>query len=99
MTHRGPEPWFNNRTLGKAHVPLVVSRGDSVETTTLFSVVGCVHPAVLRLHNNTRPGGIARAGERTFCFVDLFDGEEQLIAARPRMITFLDTVREMLEEN
>jgi len=42
MTHRGPEPWFNNRALGMAHVPPVVSRRDSVETTTLFSVVGCV---------------------------------------------------------
>ena len=41
---------------------------------------------------------IARTGKRTFCFVGLFDDEEQLIAARPKMITFLDTVRELLEE-
>jgi hypothetical protein len=42
MKRRGPEPWFNNRTLGKAHVSYVVDPRDSFETLTLFSVVGCV---------------------------------------------------------
>ncbi|HCP01250.1 MAG: hypothetical protein CL573_07615 [Alphaproteobacteria bacterium] len=41
---------------------------------------------------------IVKTGERTFAFVAIFDSEQRLIDARPKMIASLDSVRDLLEE-
>ena len=40
----------------------------------------------------------AKTGERSYCFVGLWDSEESLIAARPQMIEHLNKVRNFFEE-
>ena len=40
----------------------------------------------------------AKTGERTYCFVGLWQSEEKLVAARPQMIEHLDAVRDLFEE-
>ena len=40
----------------------------------------------------------AKTGERSYCFVGLWDSEESLIAARPQMIEHLNKVRDFFEE-
>lgn len=41
---------------------------------------------------------LVKTGERTFCFVGEWDSMESLAAARPAMISILDTLRPMLED-
>ena len=41
---------------------------------------------------------IAKTGERPFAFVAIFESEQHLIDARPRMIESLNSVRDLLEE-
>ena len=41
---------------------------------------------------------LIQTGDRTFCAVALWESEAALVAARPQMITFLDTIRDKLEE-
>ena len=40
----------------------------------------------------------AKTGERRYCFVGLWESEEMLVAARPKMIEHLNSVREYFEE-
>ena len=40
----------------------------------------------------------AKTGERSYCFVGLWESEEKLVAARPQMIDHLNAVREFFEE-
>lgn len=40
----------------------------------------------------------AKTGERSYCFVGLWESEEKLAAARPLMIDHLNKVRDFLEE-
>ena len=40
----------------------------------------------------------AKTGERSYCFVGLWESEEKLVAARPLMIEHLNAVRDFLEE-
>ena len=40
----------------------------------------------------------AKTGDRQYCFVGLWQSEEQLVAARPQMIEHLNAVRNYLEE-
>ena len=41
---------------------------------------------------------IVKTGERTFAFVAIFESEQHLINARPKMIESLNSVRDLLEE-
>ncbi len=41
---------------------------------------------------------LAKTGERSYCFVGIWESEANLIAARPQMIEHLNSVRELLEE-
>ena len=41
---------------------------------------------------------LIQTGDHTFCAVALWEAEAALIAARPQMISFLDTIRDQLEE-
>jgi hypothetical protein len=41
---------------------------------------------------------LARTGERSFCFVALWDSQDSLVEARPEMIQHLNSVRDLLEE-
>jgi hypothetical protein len=43
-------------------------------------------------------GRLVQTGEFTYCSVGEWDNQESLINARPAMIGFLDSVRDMLEE-
>ena len=40
----------------------------------------------------------AKTGERSYCFVCLWESEETLVAARPQMIDHLNAVRDFFEE-
>lgn len=40
----------------------------------------------------------AKTGERSYCFVGLWESEEKLVAARPQMIEHLNAVRDFFEE-
>ncbi len=41
---------------------------------------------------------VAKTGENDYCFVGLWDSEEAIAAARPRMLAHLDDVRGFMEE-
>tara|TARA_B100000886_G_C20396548_1_gene480625 strand:- start:1101 stop:1394 length:294 start_codon:yes stop_codon:yes gene_type:complete len=41
---------------------------------------------------------IVKTGERTFAFVAIFESEQHLMDARPKMIDSLNSVRDLLEE-
>ena len=41
---------------------------------------------------------LIQTGDQTFCAVALWESEAALVAARPQMIAFLDTIRDKLEE-
>ena len=41
---------------------------------------------------------IVKTGERTFAFVAIFESEQHLINARPKMIESLNSIRDLLEE-
>ncbi len=45
-----------------------------------------------------RKGGLVKTGERTYCFVGEWDGQDKIVAARPKMIGLLDGSRAMLED-
>ena len=40
----------------------------------------------------------AKTGERSYCFVGLWESEEKLVEARPQMIQHLNEVRDFLQE-
>ena len=41
---------------------------------------------------------LVKTGERQYCFVGRWDDFDSIVASRPRMIGFLDEVREYLED-
>jgi hypothetical protein len=41
---------------------------------------------------------LIKTGDRTYCAVGEWDGYENLVAARPKMIALLDTFRDTLED-
>ena len=41
---------------------------------------------------------LIKTGEQNYCGVGLWESEDAVVEARPKMITFLDTLRHMLEE-
>jgi len=60
---------------------------------------------VIAAHRDTRPsykgyvrGNLIDTGNRSFCIVGEWRDMGSLVAARPQMIEFLDTVRHMLED-
>ena len=56
-------------------------------------------------HRKMRPafkgflgGSLIRTGDQTFCMVGEWRSFPSIVAARPQMIAFLDTMRDMLED-
>ncbi|NJM30407.1 MAG: DUF718 domain-containing protein [Rhizobiales bacterium] len=45
-----------------------------------------------------RGGGLVKTGERSYCFVGCWDDFGRIAAARPRMISMLDSFRHTLED-
>ena len=43
-------------------------------------------------------GGLIKTGERTYCFVGHWQSFDDIVAARPQMISILDAARPMLED-
>ncbi len=43
-------------------------------------------------------GGLIKTGDRTYCFIGHWNRFEDIVAARPQMIGFLDEVRPLLED-
>ena len=41
---------------------------------------------------------LIKIGEQNYCGVGLWESDEAMVEARPKMISFLDTMRHMLEE-
>ena len=45
-----------------------------------------------------RKGALIKTGDRAYCFVGEWGAMSDIVAARPQMIAFLDTMRDMLED-
>jgi hypothetical protein len=45
-----------------------------------------------------RKGALIKTGDRTYCLVAEWDSQDNIVAARPKMIELLDTLRAMLED-
>jgi len=45
-----------------------------------------------------RKGALIKTGDRTYCLVAEWDSQDNIVAARPKMIGLLDTQRAMLED-
>ena len=45
-----------------------------------------------------RGGHLIKTGDRAYCFVGEWGAMSDIVAARPQMIAFLDTMRDMLED-
>ena len=45
-----------------------------------------------------RKAALTKTGDRTYCFVGEWDGQDNIVAARPKMIGLLDGTRAMLED-
>jgi hypothetical protein len=45
-----------------------------------------------------RKGALIKTGDRTFCFIGEWDDFESIAAARPAMISLLDSFRDTLED-
>ncbi len=41
---------------------------------------------------------VVRTGDRSYCFIGRWESFDHIVAARPRMIGFLDEVRDLLED-
>ncbi len=54
------------------------------------------------IEDNQIPGSLSvaliKTGERAYCFVGRWESVDRIASARPRMIGFLDEVREYLED-
>ena len=64
---------------------------------------GCEEKFIAETKQWVNPEGMldaywAKTGERSYCFVGLWDSEESLVAARPQMIEHLNKVRDFFEE-
>ena len=51
-----------------------------------------------RAMNGMRRGHLVKTGDRTFCLVGEWDSFNDIVAARPQMISILDGFRDMLED-
>jgi hypothetical protein len=59
---------------------------------------GCEEPFIAAIESWVNPDGMldaywAKTGERRYCFIGLWESEEQLVAARPQMIEHLNATR------
>jgi hypothetical protein len=43
-------------------------------------------------------GGLIKTGERTYCFIGHWQNFDDIVAARPHMISILDAARPLLED-
>ena len=64
---------------------------------------GCEEKFIAETEQWVNPEGMldaywAKTGERSYCFVGLWESEEKLVAARPLMIEHLNKVRDFFEE-
>lgn len=64
---------------------------------------GCEEPFIAAIESWVNPDGMldvhwAKTGERRYCFIGLWESEEQLVAARPQMIDCLNATRHLFEE-
>ena len=64
---------------------------------------GCEDKFIAETKHWVNPEGMldaywAKTGERSYCFVGLWESEEKLIAARPLMMEHLNKVRDFFEE-
>ena len=64
---------------------------------------GCEEKFIAETEQWVNPSGMldaywAKTGERSYCFVGLWDSEASLVAARPQMIEHLNKVRDLFEE-
>ena len=65
---------------------------------------GCVDDFIAGFTNSDfQPAGMLvsemfQSGDREFVSFGVFESEDALVAARPEMIAFLDTIRDYLEE-
>ena len=64
---------------------------------------GCEDKFIAETEAWVNPDGMldaywARTGDRSYCFVGLWESEEKLVAARPLMIEHLNKVRDYFEE-
>ena len=64
---------------------------------------GCEEKFIAETEQWVNPVGMldaywAKTGDRSYCFVGLWDSEESLVAARPQMIEHLNKVRDFFEE-
>jgi hypothetical protein len=70
-----------------------------------FQVKPGQEKAFVVAHRNMRPqfsgfqdGWLVRTGDRSFCFVGVWNSMNSIVKARPGMIALLDSVRHMLED-
>ena len=70
-----------------------------------FRVKPGFEEAFVEAHRNVGPafkgfegGYLIKTGDRTFCFLGQWRGFDKLAAARPEMVSVLDTFRHMLED-
>jgi hypothetical protein len=56
------------------------------------------HERVDRDWQGLRHVNIIQTGDQSFCIIGEWDDMDAMVAARPRMISTLDTFRDMLEE-
>ena len=64
---------------------------------------GCEEPFIAAIESWVNPDGMldaywAKTGERRYCFIGLWESEEQLVAARPQMIEHLNATRHLFDE-
>lgn len=59
----------------------------------------------VKAHQNARQlgtgfggGALVKTGDRTYCFIGMWDNFDAIVAARPQMIGMLDGFRDMLED-
>jgi hypothetical protein len=55
------------------------------------------HSATVQM-KGLRKGALIKTGDRTFCFIGEWDDFDSIVAARPVMISLLDSFRDMLED-
>lgn len=56
------------------------------------------HGKVDRTMNGFRKGSLIKTGDRSFCLIGEWDDFDSIAAARPEMISILDSFRDMLED-
>lgn len=56
------------------------------------------HGKVDRTMSGFRKGSLIKTGDRSFCLIGEWDDFDSIAAARPEMISILDSFRDMLED-